>query len=226
MSRHPKANDGRGILSIWNDFPPEKEDFYERWYMGEHFPERLGVPGFLRGRRYEAIQADRKYFSFYDLENADVLFSDAYLARLNAPTAWTQTVMTSWGAMFRTVCERVRRHGDAVGGYVAVARWDGLNGGADLPLDLADRMLAALDDPGIVAVDHWRATVRQNDATKEARSRPNADSTITAALIIEATRESSITRAAAQLPKLLGPSPAPSAIGLYRLIALQEASGA
>ena len=34
MSKHPKANDGRGILSIWNDYPPDDEDFYERWYMG------------------------------------------------------------------------------------------------------------------------------------------------------------------------------------------------
>ena len=95
MGNHLNPSDGSGILSIWNDIAAESDAFYERWYMGEHFPERLGVPGFLRGRRYEAIQADRKYFSFYDLENADVLFSDAYLARLNAPTAWTQTVMTS-----------------------------------------------------------------------------------------------------------------------------------
>ena len=220
MSKHPTANDGRGILSIWNDYPPDDEDFYERWYMGEHFPERLSVPGFLRGRRYEAIEADRKYFSFYDLENADVLFSPAYMARLNAPTAWTQTVMKSWGSMFRTVCERVRRRGHSVGGYVAVARWEAP---ASHPLDLADRVMAALDDPGIVALDHWRATERQNNATTEAKARPIADRTITAALIIEATRESSVIKAAAALPGLVGAGPAPSAIGLYRLIALQDA---
>ncbi len=220
MSRHPQANDARGILSVWNDYPPDAEDFYERWYMQEHFPERLGVPGFLRGRRYEAINADRKYFTFYDLENADVLFSPAYLARLNAPTAWTQSIMKSWDAMFRTVCERIRRRGTAVGGYAAVARWERP---VALPLDLADRIMAGLDDPGIVAVDHWRATTRQNEATREAQTRPTADKLISAALIIEATRERSLMRAAAELPKLLGTALAPDASGLYRLIALQEA---
>ena len=31
----------KGILSIWNDMDVEHEDFYEQWYMNEHFPERL-----------------------------------------------------------------------------------------------------------------------------------------------------------------------------------------
>lgn len=217
-ARHP-ANQARGILSIWNDIAPGTEDFYERWYMSEHFPERLGVPGFLRGRRHEAIDADRKYFTFYELAHPDVLFSDAYIARLNAPTAWTETMMRSWGKMFRTVCERVRRQGEAVGGCVAVARWEGP---ADLPIDLAHKVQAALDDPAIVAIDHWRATARQNDATTEASGRPNPDQTISAALVIETTRMSSLGNAVARLPGLIGAAPAP-VIGTYRLIALQEA---
>ena len=180
-----------------------------------------GVPGFLRGRRYEALEADRKYFTFHELENADVLFSAAYLARLNAPTAWTQTIMGSWGAMFRTVCLRVRRRGVAVGGYVAVARWETP---ASLPVDLPDRLFAAHDDPGVVAIDLWRATERQNEASKEAQTRPIADKVISSALIIEATREASMRHAAAALPRLLGvTTPAPSAVGLYRMIALQDA---
>ena len=165
MSSRPNPTYARGVLGIWNDVASESEAFYERWYMGEHFPERLSVPGFLRGRRYLAINADCKYFTFYDLESTDVLFSEAYLARLNAPSAWTQSMMRSWGSMFRTVCERVRRKGDAVGGFAAVARWDGP---VQLPLDLADKVQAGLVDASVVAVDHWRAAARQNDATKEA----------------------------------------------------------
>jgi hypothetical protein len=208
----------RGILSVWNDVAPEQEDFYERWYMGEHFPERLGVPGFIRGRRYEAIEADRNYFTFYELTHPDVLFSDAYIARLNTPTTWTSTIMGHWGSMFRTVCERVRRKGDAIGGYVAVARWEVP---ADLPLDLADRVFAALDEPGIVAVDLWRATERQNEMTTEASRRPERDLFITAAMVIEGTRQKSIEKAAARLPGLVAPAEPPR-IGIYRMIALQE----
>lgn len=220
MSTRTPPGYARGILSIWNDIAPDAEDFYERWYMTQHFPERLGVPGFLRGRRFLAIDADRKYFTFYELESPGVLFSPAYLARQNAPTTWTATVMRSWGQMFRTVCERVRRKGDAIGGFAVVARWEG---GAALPIDLADRLLASLDDPAVVAVDHWRATERQNEIMKEASLRPTADKTISAALVIEATREAALAPLAARLAGLLGNVPPPSSIGTYRLIAAQDA---
>lgn len=210
---------GTGILSVWNDIAADAEDDYERWYMAEHFPERLGVPGFLRGRRYAAIEADRKYFTFYDLESPRVLFSEAYLARLNAPTPWTRRIMGHWGGMFLTVCERVARQGDAVGAYVAVARWD-----APVTLDapLAARLLERLADPAIVAIDVWRASTRQNASTAEAATRPAPDKTITGAVVIEATRVASVEKAAAALSRMLAPVPTPDAIGIYGLIALQD----
>lgn len=219
MLHRPRASIARGVLSIWNDFPAEREDLYERWYMGEHFPERLGVPGFLRGRRYEAIQADRRYFTCYELETPEVLFSAPYLARLNAPTAWTSTMMGSWRSMFRTVCERVRRRGDAVGGFALVLRWEAP---VDLPLDLADRVMAGLDDPGIVATDVWRAARQQNAPTVEAASRADADRYISAAMLVEATRASSLEGAARKLPELV-PERGAAVAGTYRLIALQDA---
>lgn len=219
-SRSP-ANFARGILGIWNDIAPGAEAFYERWYMREHFPERLGVPGFVRGRRYAAIRGDRKYFTFYELVTPDVLFSANYIGRLNAPTAWTSSIMKSWGPMYRTVCERVRREGEAIGGFVAVARWDRE---LDLPVDLASRVLGELDDPSVVAVDHWRASQRQNDATAEANARPTPDATIGAALIVEATSEPSADLAVSMMARAVSPAPAPSCVGLYRLIALQDAT--
>lgn len=219
-SRSP-SNFARGILGIWNDIAPDAEAFYERWYMREHFPERLGVPGFVRGRRYKAIRGDRKYFTFYELETPEVLFSGGYIARLNAPTAWTSTIMRSWGPMFRTVCERVRREGEAIGGVVAVARWDTK---VDLPVDLASRVMTTLNDPAVVAVDHWRATERQNDATTEANARPKADQSISAALIIETTSEPSADAAASTIFALSATNTPPSYVGIYRLIALQDAT--
>jgi len=220
MLHRPRSAVARGILSIWNDFPAEQEDFYERWYMGEHFPERLGVPGFIRGRRYEAIAADRRYFTCYELDTPEVMFSAPYLARLNDPTAWTTTVMGSWRSMFRTVCERVRRRGDAVGGFAIAARWEAP---VELPLDLADRVFAALDDPGIVAVDTWRAFSSQNSPTKEAAMRAEPDRFVNAVLLIETTRERSIAAAKDRLKDVLPSSPLPQAVGAWRLIALQDA---
>ena len=215
-----KANGAKGVLSVWNNFDPAAEEFYERWYMTEHFPERLGVPGFLRGRRYRAIEADRTYFTFYELTSPEVLFSQAYLARLNAPTAWTQKAMQSWSAMFRTVCERVARAGEAVGGYAIVARF-----GAPATFDaaLAETIRHGLDDVTVVAVDLWRATPRQNDATIESSNRPEPDTMISAAVIVEATSAQAMKTLVPRLQALLAPvSAKPPVIGTYQLIAMQS----
>jgi hypothetical protein len=208
----------KGILSIWNDMDVEHQDFYEQWYMTEHFPERLGVPGFRRGRRYEAVEADRRYFSVYELDSPDVLFSEAYLARLNAPTKWTQRIMTVWKGMIRTACERVERRGSALGGYVAAARWEAP---AALNPGIADRIRGGLADPAVVAVDVWRGCERQNAATQESRRRGTPDRLITAAVIVEATRLASAATVVRQLPSL-SDLPSPSSIGLYQLIAVQD----
>ena len=40
-----------GILAIFNDCHTGREAEFEAWFQGEHLLERLGVPGFLFGRR-------------------------------------------------------------------------------------------------------------------------------------------------------------------------------
>jgi len=217
MNGHIDPSAGAGILSVWNEYPSEDVVFYERWYMTEHFPERLGVPGFLRGRRYRAIDADRTYFTFYDLESPNVLFSDAYIARLNDPTAWTQRIMSRWSGMFRTVCRRVSRVGDGVGGYVAAARFEAPAG---ISRGQARELKERLNDPRVIAVDVWQATDEQNTETKEASSRTEADRWISGAVIVETTCEASARRAREMLPELLGVTPAST--GIYALIALQD----
>ena len=53
--------------------------------------ERLGVEGFTAVGVYRSLQPDvRRYFIRYDLTTPAVLVSEAYLARLNAPTPWTR----------------------------------------------------------------------------------------------------------------------------------------
>ena len=48
------------------------------------------MPGFLLGRRYEAVSGQPRYFNFYLTQSADVLKSAAYLERLDHPTPMTR----------------------------------------------------------------------------------------------------------------------------------------
>ncbi|MGI9425376.1 MAG: hypothetical protein ACR2PA_19445, partial [Hyphomicrobiaceae bacterium] len=79
-----------GILAIWYDCAAGHEETFEHWYQSEHLIERVSVPGFRYGRRYEGI-ADgyRQYFTFYETDRPDVLTSQAYIDRLNDPTPLT-----------------------------------------------------------------------------------------------------------------------------------------
>jgi hypothetical protein len=59
------------------------------------------VPGFRRGRRYQATDDGPAYFTLYETDDAAVLSSAAYLARLNAPTDWTRRVLPAMTRMIR-----------------------------------------------------------------------------------------------------------------------------
>ncbi|MEI9804029.1 MAG: hypothetical protein WDN48_05650 [Pseudolabrys sp.] len=81
----------QGILAIFNDCRAGFEEEFEAWFQGEHLLERLAVPGFLYGRRHQAISGACGYFNFYLVASPDVLTSKPYLDRLNNPTPDDQT---------------------------------------------------------------------------------------------------------------------------------------
>ena len=59
---------GQGVLAIWHTITPEGEPEYWRWHDREHIPERVGVPGFLRGRRYRSLERSLDYLDLYEVE--------------------------------------------------------------------------------------------------------------------------------------------------------------
>ena len=57
-------------------------------------PERVGIPGFLLGRRYLHTDDATRFLMCYDTLGEQVLVSDAYLKALNNPTPWTRQALT------------------------------------------------------------------------------------------------------------------------------------
>jgi hypothetical protein len=113
-----------GILAIFNDCRAGHEAEFEAWFQGEHLVERLGVPGFLYGRRHKALSGSSGYFNFYLVEQPDVLTSKPYLERLDNPTPMTRKTMSEiFVNMNRTVCRRTVRQGHFRGAYAVTARF-------------------------------------------------------------------------------------------------------
>ncbi len=115
---------GTGVVAIWHDLLPEaKDDFYE-WHNREHMPERVGIPGFRRGRRYIVVEGEPEFFNLYEADSPEVLGGRDYLDRLNAPTAWTKRVIPSFRHVARSICRVAYTDGVGSGGTMLTMRFD------------------------------------------------------------------------------------------------------
>ena len=86
------AKKGTGLLMVWADVPADKEAEFNRWYNEEHLAERLAIPGFLNGARYESVKGGPKHLAVYELESPAVLESATYKKVSDNPTPWTKRV--------------------------------------------------------------------------------------------------------------------------------------
>ena len=88
---------------------------HDDWHTHEHLPERLSIPGFLRGTRWVALQGQPRYFVMYEVEQLATLTSNAYLERLNHPTPWTSKLMPYYRGMSRGFCSVAGSFGFGMG---------------------------------------------------------------------------------------------------------------
>lgn len=96
---------GRAAVAMWWDVAPEMRAEWEDWHTREHMPERLAIPGFLRGTRWVAESGEPSYFVFYEVTRLATISGGAYLERLNNPTPWSRKMMPHHRNMVRSLCE-------------------------------------------------------------------------------------------------------------------------
>jgi hypothetical protein len=168
---------GQGALAIWHTISPEAEAEYWRWHDREHIPERVAVPGFLRGRRYRSLERSLDYLDFYEVEDAETLRSASYLARLNDPTPWTRRMVPHFRDTLRVGYRVASSAGRGQGGVLLTLRLGVMGGATDRPPALAAGGLAAVQDvAGVVAVHVLDATPEVTSiATEEKRLRGPGD---------------------------------------------------
>lgn len=181
---------GRAVLAIWNGIAPEAEAEFVAWHVREHIPERVGLPGFLRGRRYVAVDAKPKYFNFYETEHLTDLSSQAYQTRLDAPTPWTRSVVAHFTDTSRTICNVELSLGQGDGGAIMPIKF-GVSGSNDACLRLIEQNLAPelIGHAGIVGVHVLRGDDEASRRpTQEMRLRSAADDVADWILMVEAAR--------------------------------------
>ena len=113
---------GTAAVLIWNDVAPEGRDAFYAWHDKEHIPERLALPGFLRGRRFAKSGHSPEWLTMYEARDLSPLVSPEYLARLNAPTPATSATLKYFRNTSRAVCRAVHSTGGSTGGHVLALR--------------------------------------------------------------------------------------------------------
>lgn len=198
-----------GLLAVWNDCDESVLDKYEYWYMNEHLPDRVGLPGVQQGVRYETPSpspqsVSPRFFTSYDLDDVSVLEAPAYQAALRNPTADTQFIMAHFKNMCRTIGRLVSYDGHAAGAWVVTLRLGQLQG-ADKPrhadIDAWQKGLHAHPPAAacrwrlyesVLAVPLLAQASRVGEPSPEARFRPGTDSVAHGVVVIEHLRASDV----------------------------------
>ena len=168
---------GGGAVAIWHDIAPEGREAFYAWHGKEHMPERVGIPGFLRGRRYVAIGGAPEFFNLYETATTAVLSGREYLGRLDHPTPWTVATVKHFRGVARSLCEVACTLGHGDGGLVATYRYDVADENAAAhrtPMRAALERLA--DAPGIAGA-HLLVADQAASAIETAEKRARASGT-------------------------------------------------
>lgn len=197
---------GMGVVAIWHDLvTAAKADFYE-WHNREHMPERVGIPGFRRGRRYVALRGGPEFFNLYEADSAQVLGGQDYLNRLNAPTAWTQRVVPSFRNVSRSICSVAFTAGVGSGGVMLTSRFEMRAGEREATIEaLTRQILHPLSfRPGVTGVHFCLAdeAVSRIDTT-EKKVRADATLVPTSIILIEGNAAKDVEDAHALLAPAL-----------------------
>jgi len=124
---------GNAAVAMWWDVAPEVRGEWEDWHSSEHMPERLAIPGFLRGTRWVALSGEPSYFVLYEVAGLATLTGGAYLDRLNNPSPWSRKMMPHHRNMVRSLCVLREGWGGGVAHALATIRFSPASGPTRLP---------------------------------------------------------------------------------------------
>lgn len=186
----------KALLAIRSDIAPEVVPEYLEWMTREHAIERVGIDGFLSARIFRSKHAEfERFLILYELADASVVDSPAYLERLNNPTPWSSRMMPHLGNFIRGGGEIVGNWGTGCGAALTSFL---IRSGDDV---VAIESLEALSkQPGVVAIRLLQTDQDRTEVTTNERALRAGDRSFEKLLMIETLDEQSAIRATHSLP--------------------------
>jgi hypothetical protein len=181
---------GTGALALWLDVAPELDRETDDWYIDEHMPERIDIGGYLRARRYGAIEGVPSYLTLFEASSPSALASAGYLRLVSRISEKSRHIRSGFSNVVRNTFAVRQSHGRGIGAIMASLRLQARN------VNRAAAAAAALDAQvpqwlrrrGIVSV-HWLEAAPEVRAQMDAvRAVGKSDAAADYVLLIEATR--------------------------------------
>ncbi len=217
---------GRAFNAMWSGLLKGYERELDRWHTIEHMPERVGVPGWLRGRRYMTTKADgHAMFILYEASHVGAFCSPAHLASLNNPTEWSKRVQPGLVNFIRSPCQTLISIGDGIGGALAAIR---ISGEIKEKIEPTQRLMSAAPAiaqlHGVTAVHVGQCVVSDISGTAEAKLRENIADNVSFVVLVEGI---GVPELESVTPQLLDIASAASSgtceSGVYRLAYMLDA---
>lgn len=185
---------GQAAMLLSFDVEQQAIAEHDDWHTHEHLPERLSIPGFVRGTRWVALRGQPRYLVIYEVEQLTTLASDAYLERLNNPSPWTTKMMPHYRGMSRGFCALTGSFGLGLGHVCQLIRFKPAAGAeAALRQWLLEDVLPQLPSKAGIGSVHLFEGALTPKMTSEQRIR-GADAGVDWALVLTAYRQDDLER--------------------------------
>jgi hypothetical protein len=146
-------------------------------------------------RAFRALHVStRRYCILYELRDPAVVGSSDYLARLNAPTPWSQRIMPQLQNFARGGGRKVAEFGTGCGGYIAALRSD-----APISAELQARAAELATMDRLAAVRMYETDLAQTSIRTNEKGMRAGDGSFASLVLVESLDEAALSDACAAL---------------------------
>ena len=192
-----------GILFVWTSADPEHELDFNRWYDREHVEERVRIPGFVSGTRYQSVRGPRKYLGLYRTVSLDAFRTPDYFKAFGQQTPWSVANLERMRDPMRRVCAIEAETGLGTGAWLAVLRLGagaiGQDGAAVAKVAALGRALLQID--GVISS---RLLTPDEKLSGPLPSEPKEGRVLEPIFLIDASSDSALQAAVDQASAALG----------------------
>jgi hypothetical protein len=185
---------GTGALALWIDVAPKLKAETDYWYLAEHLPDRIYVGGYLRSRRYRAVQGSPQYFTLFEAKTPEDLASEGYLSLVKTISEQSKRIRAGFSNVARNTFMVKASVGAGMGVFMASFRLQH-NANTDIDYGLASLCQIAEQASlleGIVGCHVLLAAPEVRAKMDQHRVTGVQDAMVECALLIEATDQSDL----------------------------------